>query len=176
MLAVWKAGRLCVPLDGALPPARLEVILRDAEAGLVVADGAGAASRLRDAGLDAPGAADGRASISAPPSRRPRPSSPPTLSPASSTPPGSTGEPKGVVRTHRNLLHRARCAVASLAIEPDDRVSALHSPAFGAGLRDVLAALLGGAALLPFDLRQAGLAALRPTGSSASGSPCSARW
>ena len=73
---------------------------------------------------------------------------------------GSTGEPKGVVRTHRNLLHRARCAVASLAIDPDDRVSALHSPAFGAGLRDVLAALLGGATLLPFDLRRAGLAAL----------------
>ncbi|HEX6775881.1 MAG TPA: AMP-binding protein, partial [Methylomirabilota bacterium] len=44
MLATWKAGRLCVPLDSARPPARLEVILRDAEPGLIVTDGRGSAA------------------------------------------------------------------------------------------------------------------------------------
>jgi amino acid adenylation domain-containing protein len=155
MLATWKAGRFCVPLDPALPPARLETILRDAEAGLLVAEDPAAfapaagrrALRLGDVDLAVPASA-------------PRP----TLGPGSLAcllyTSGSTGEPKGVVRTHRNLLHRARCAVGSLGIGPDDRVSALHSPAFGAGLRDVLAALLGGATLCPFDVRRAGLAAL----------------
>ena len=44
ILAAWKAGKLCVPLDAALPPARLEVILRDSEAGLVVTDRDGRAA------------------------------------------------------------------------------------------------------------------------------------
>lgn len=154
MLATWKAGRFCVPLDPTLPAARREAVLRDAEAGLVVSDGAPPFDvdarpviRLDTLALDA----------EAPP-RRPD-IGPDTLACLLYTS-GSTGAPKGVVRTHRNLLHRARCAVDSLGIGPDDRVSALHSPAFGAGLRDVLAALLGGATLLPFDVRRAGMAAL----------------
>ncbi len=154
MLATWKAGRFCVPLDPTLPPARLAEILRDAEAGLVVTAGETAFDvrgrrvlRMNALDLDA-GAAPSRPAITAD-----------SLACLLYTS-GSTGEPKGVVRTHRNLLHRARCVVGSLGIGTDDRVSALHSPAFGAGLRDVLAALLGGATLLPFDVRGAGLAAL----------------
>lgn len=154
MLAVWKAGHFCVPLDATLPPARLESILRDAEAELVVAGGAplfdvGARRVIRLDSLDL------EAAVSPP-----RPDiTADTLACLLYTS-GSTGEPKGVVRIHRNLLHRARCAVSSLGIGPDDRVSALHSPAFAAGLRDVLAALLGGATLLPFDVRRSGMAAL----------------
>lgn len=152
LLAVWKAGRFCVPLDGTLPPARLDAIQRDSEAGLLVTDGAAGA-------FDGPVLRIDELDLGAwvePP--RPRLDGD-TLACLLYTS-GSTGEPKGVVRTHRNLLHRARCAITSLAIGPDDRVSALHSPAFGAGLRDVLAALLGGATLLPFDVRSAGLAPL----------------
>ncbi|HYB42589.1 MAG TPA: AMP-binding protein, partial [Candidatus Methylomirabilis sp.] len=44
ILAAWKAGRLCVPLDGALPPSRLHAILSDCEADVVVTDGDGAAA------------------------------------------------------------------------------------------------------------------------------------
>ena len=143
-----------MPLDPTLPPARLEEILRDADAGLLVAGG--------EAAFDVRGRRVLRMDSwistrrSSPPSRAITADSLACLLYTS----GSTGEPKGVVRTHRNLLHRARCAVGSLGIGADDRVSALHSPAFGAGLRDVLAALLGGATLLPFDVRRAGLAAL----------------
>ncbi len=38
LLATWKAGRLSVPLDPAHPRARVEVMLRDSEAGLVITD------------------------------------------------------------------------------------------------------------------------------------------
>jgi len=162
MLATWKAGKLCLPLDpAAVPPARLQVVLRDAEAGLVVTDRGGSAAieglalagssarelRLDAVDLRAPGEAI-QADVGAD-----------TLACLLYTS-GSTGEPKGLVRSHRNVLHRARCAVASLAIQPADRVSALHSPSFAAGLRDVMTALLAGATLLPFDLRRAGLGAL----------------
>ena len=159
LLATWKAGRICVPLDSALPPARLELILRDSEAGLIVTDATGSAAlasisgtsapRLRVDELDLREVADvARPSVTAD-----------HLACLLYTS-GSSGPPKGLVRSHRNVLHRARCSVTSLGIHPADRVSALHSPSFGAGLRDVMSALLGGATLLPFDPRTAGLGAL----------------
>lgn len=159
MLATWKAGRLCVPLDHTLPPARVEVILRDSEAGLIVTDRKGSAAlpplpgtSARQLLLDA---VDLLAAVE-PPRVTVTPDTVACLLYTS----GSTGRPKGVLKTHQNLLHRARYRITSLAIRPEDRVSALHSPAFAAGLRDVLTALLSGATLLPFDLRRAGLGAL----------------
>jgi amino acid adenylation domain-containing protein len=159
ILAAWKAGRLCVPLAHTLPPARLEVILRDSEAGLIVTDRKGSAAlpplpgtSARQLLLDT---VDLLAAVEPPRVTV----TPDTLACLLYTS-GSTGKPKGVLKTHRNLLHRARCFITSVAIRPEDRVSALHSPAFAAGLRDVLTALLSGATLLPFDLRRAGLRAL----------------
>ena len=162
MLATWKAGRLCVPLDPtALPAARVQVILHDAAPALVITDPGGRAvierapvaavstRELRLEELD-PGAPDPSLPIEA---------GADTLACLLYTS-GSTGEPKGLLRSHGNVLHRARCAISSLGIGPTDRVSALHSPSFAAGLRDVMAALLAGATLLPFDLRRAGLGGL----------------
>jgi amino acid adenylation domain-containing protein len=159
MLATWKAGRLCVPLDSARPPARLEVILRDAEPGLIVTDGRGSAALSNISGtgarplrvdeLDLREVADA-----------PRPPVTADQLACLLYTSGATGQPKGLVRSHRHMLHRAHCSVTSLAIRPADRVSALHSPSFGAGLGDVMAALLSGATLLPFDPRTAGLGAL----------------
>jgi len=159
ILAAWKAGKLCLPLDHTLPPARLEVILRDSEAGLIVTDREGSATLpplpgtfARQLLLDA---VDLLAAVEPPRVIV----TPDTLACLLYTS-GSTGKPKGVLKAHRNSLHRTRCAITSLAIRPGDRVSALHSPAFSAGLRDVLTALLSGATLLPFDLRRAGFRAL----------------
>jgi amino acid adenylation domain-containing protein len=159
MLATWKAGKLCIPLDFALPQARLEVILRDSEAGLIVTDRDSCATLP-----PLPGIADRQLRIDEidPQESGELPRVTVTADTAACLlyTSGSTGKPKGVVRTHRCVLHRARCSVSSLAIRPADRISALHSPAFAGGLRDVLTALLGGAALLPFDIRRAGFGAL----------------
>jgi amino acid adenylation domain-containing protein len=159
MLATWKSGRLCVPLDSTAPPPRLEAILRDSGATVLVGNAAGIARvpgsrRLVEHTIEVESVdhAARRDDLSA----RVRPDTRACLLYTS----GSTGEPKGIVQSHRNLLHRARCAIASFGITPADRLSALHSPSFGGGLRDVLAALLGGATLLPFDVRRAGLGAL----------------
>lgn len=159
ILAAWKAGRLCVPLDHTLPPGRLEVILRDSEAGLIVTDRSGRAALPLLPGISARqlplDAVDLRAAVEPPRVAL----TPDTLASLLYTS-GSTGRPKGVLKTHRNSLHLVRCFTTSAVIRPVDRVSALHSPAFAAGLRDVLTALLSGATLLPFDLRRAGLRAL----------------
>ena len=152
ILGAWTAGRLCVPLDASLPSARLEAILGQADPALVVTDEAGhrqlprhGAARLL---VDSPGGTVN--------GRHPAPDvTGDTLACLLFTS-GSTGEPKGIVRSHRTILHRARCAIQSLDIGPEDRVSALQSPAFGAGLRDVMAALLSGASVRPFDLRRRG--------------------
>jgi amino acid adenylation domain-containing protein len=159
IIATWKAGALCVPLDGTLPEARLAVILRNAEPGLIVTDRDG-----RDASPSLPRVADRQLRLAEIDGYAP--AAPQPVRPTASTAAcllytsGSTGTPKGVVRSHRCVLHRARCSANSLAIRPGDRVSALHSPAFGAGLRDMVTALLGGATILPFDVRRFGLEAL----------------
>jgi amino acid adenylation domain-containing protein len=153
ILATWKAGRLCAPVNPEHPPAYLGAIVRDAGAGLIVTDrdgrpGVPPGACARELRVDE---VDLLERVEAP-----RPVILPSHLACLQYTSGSTGEPKGVVRSHRSVLHRARCSVLSLGIRPDDRVSALHSPSFAAGLRDVLTALLGGAALLPFDVRQAG--------------------
>jgi amino acid adenylation domain-containing protein len=156
LLGAWKAGKLCVPLDPAYPEAQITAIFQSSEAGLVVADRPGgraldraAADRLSVEEIDL------RAAVDLPPMVF-------GVDPLACVlyTSGSTGAPKGVMRGHRDLLHRAWVAIDSLAMAPGDRISALHSPGFGAGLRDVLMALLSGAALMPFDLRRAGLRAL----------------
>ena len=158
LLATWKAGRSCIPLDHTFPPGRLDVILSSSEPALVVTDedadstmaevGNIAERHLRIAEVDF--------------AERVAPHVVPTTGRSIAClfyTSGSTGEPKGVIRTHGNLLQRVRSAIHALGMRPDDRVSGLHSPAFGVGLRDTMAALLSGATLLPFDLRRAGVGA-----------------
>jgi len=159
LLATWKAGRPCAVLDAGQPSARLEVVLRHAEAQLVITDdhtcstldatSPGAVSQLRLDEID-PGQSV----------------EPPRVALSGDSlacllyTSGSTGEPKAVARTHRGLLHLGRGSINSLGIRPHDRVSALHSVVFGTGMRDLLATLLAGASVLPFDLRTATSSAL----------------
>ena len=66
---------------------------------------------------------------------------------------GSTGEPKGVCQSHRNVLHFIRIYSENLAISANDRLSMLYSPAFSASNMDVFGALLNGATLCTYDIR-----------------------
>ncbi|MER7415699.1 AMP-binding protein [Micromonospora peucetia] len=71
---------------------------------------------------------------------------------------GSTGLPKAVGQTHRNLAHVVDNQIATLDIGPDDRLSLLASFSFDAAIPDLYPALLTGAAVVPVDLRRHGLA------------------
>ncbi|MEV4693710.1 AMP-binding protein, partial [Micromonospora echinospora] len=71
---------------------------------------------------------------------------------------GSTGVPKAVGQTHRNLAHVVDNQIAALTVGPDDRLSLLASFSFDAAIPDLYPALLTGAAVVPVDLRRQGLA------------------
>ncbi len=75
---------------------------------------------------------------------------------------GTTGEPKGVVRSHRCLLHRIWLESNDYAINPEDNISLIHSSSFGASQTDIFNALLNGATLSLFDLKKQGLDRLVP--------------
>jgi len=158
-LAALKAGKLAVPLDASYPLARQAYMLKHSEAKLLVCDAATRARANELAGddvslLDA-GAVNRRGTEENPDVSV----SPEDLCYLLYTS-GSTGEPKGIVHTHRNVLHNCRAYTNTLHITRDDRVSHLHSTSFSAGLIEVLWALLNGAAVCTWDVRARGFAGL----------------
>ena len=155
LLGALKAGKTYVPLDPAYPEARLAYMLDNAQAGLLVAHGPTfelAQRLIRDHAIlvvdvdadEAPDAADAAL--------------PATIAP--DTPAyilytsGSTGQPKGVVQSHRNALYFCRRYADNLRIDASDRLLLLASYSFDAAVMDVFGALLNGAALYPVDPRR----------------------
>jgi acyl-CoA synthetase (AMP-forming)/AMP-acid ligase II len=70
---------------------------------------------------------------------------------------GTTGQPKGVVDNHRNMLHNIMRLANAFHISPEDRMTLARAPSSGGGLCNVLLALLSGSTLYPVDLKQHGL-------------------
>jgi amino acid adenylation domain-containing protein len=73
---------------------------------------------------------------------------------------GTTGDPKGVVDSDRNVLHNISRYTTSLNIDCNDRLTLLQSCGFSGAVSNIFAALLNGALLLPFDVRLRGVSAL----------------
>ncbi|MDX6443963.1 MAG: hypothetical protein QOH71_1037 [Blastocatellia bacterium] len=70
---------------------------------------------------------------------------------------GSTGEPKGVMQNHRNVLHHIRAYTNNLHLSADDRLTLFSSYCFDASVMDIYGALLNGATLYPIDIKEDGL-------------------
>jgi amino acid adenylation domain-containing protein len=159
MLGVLKAGRFYVPLDAALPEARRRAILEQADPGLILADRAGAERAAPTAGAVRLARVEDMTGSG--------PSENPAVTVTADAvayvlfTSGSTGTPKGAVHSHRNLLHNVFKLTNGLGVGPEDRLTLLSSPSFGASVSDVYGALLNGAAVCPFSLRGDGLLRLR---------------
>ena len=159
ILGVLKSGKFYVPLDPSLPQTRTEFILRDSQAKLILTNNRNLslARELSDGKIPLINVDELESSLSVKNVGL-------TISPAAFAyiiyTSGSTGQPKGVIETHRNLLHNAMRNTNVLHICAEDRVSLLRSTGAAGAARDALTALLNGATLCPFSIREDGLGTL----------------
>jgi amino acid adenylation domain-containing protein len=73
---------------------------------------------------------------------------------------GTTGHPKGVVWTHRLILHRIMLDSVPGGFGSDDVFSLLYSCSFGTSVNDIFGALLNGGSAVLWDVTGAGAGAL----------------
>src|SRR5215210_4539118 len=159
ILGVLKAGKVYVPLDPSFPYARNAYILEDSQAGLIVTNSENRSlaeslsengqslldideigATLSDGNVDLPISADNLANII--------------------YTSGSTGQPKGVVQNRRNLLNVAMRYTNGLRISAEDRLTLLQSYSVAGSVSNMLGALLNGASLFPFNVKEDGLTRL----------------
>lgn len=153
ILAVLKAGKIYVYLDPSFPETRIADILEDSQPGLIVTNSRNlyrssewAQSPVEQINID-----DLDPSLS-------------TENPGIAISPdalawilytsGSTGRPKGVVHNHRNLLHNIMTYTNGMHICADDRLTLLHSCNVITSAKNLFGALLNGATLYPFNVRE----------------------
>ncbi len=158
MLAVLKAGRAAVILNPTDPPARLKVILEDAEPAVILTDESNRklAGQIAESSHRVIRFKEHSSGPAHKPGVRIEPGSLAFLLYTS----GTTGRPKGVMQPHRNILHNALRHTRGLQLQAEDRIALLASPGGGQGMVTVWCTLLNGAALCPFPAVERGVTGL----------------
>ncbi|PYT07916.1 MAG: non-ribosomal peptide synthetase, partial [Acidobacteria bacterium] len=155
LLGALKAGKTYVPLDPRSPHERLRQILSDCQAGAILTNASNislattlSAGRIEIINLDSEPEAQSSGEIAL----RVSPKCPAYILYTS----GSTGEPKGILQNHRNVLGHIRAYTNSLRIDAKDRLTLFSSYCVDASVMDIFGALLNGATLYPIDIREDG--------------------
>lgn len=159
VLACFKAGKVCVPLQRDCDRKRAGQIVADTQPQLLITDGKNLLRALAAAdracaiiNLDDIDLSDRADNLLLP-------ISPDAFAYILYTS-GSTGHPKGVVQSHRNLLHDLRGYTNCFQISTADRLT-LFAPCSGAqGMKTALSALVNGATVCLWDVKMQGLATL----------------
>ena len=159
MIGVLKAGKTYVPLDPHYPRSRLQFMLQDCRARVVVTDSQNY-SFARELAPDTSELINIDKLDSSLPTDDPDSSrSPDSLAYIMYTS-GSTGQPKGVMQTDRNVLHEIMNYTNAAGICHDDRLLLVSSPSFGDAVRTIYSSLLNGACLCPLNIKERGFGAL----------------
>ena len=159
LLGVLKAGKFYVPLDPTQPKARQEYVLQDTEARVLLTSEpylslaesyAGSARHIYSIDRLA----------SAPPAANPALTIMPEAYAYIVYTSGSTGQPKGVIIDHRDVLHFAMLFTNAYHCSIEDRIALLTPLTFSGSAHPLYGALMNGARLCLFDLHHEGLGAL----------------
>ena len=153
ILAILKSGKFYVALDSHYPRDRNTYLFKDSGANLIVTNNQNLslAKSLVDADSQLINIDDLRSGyLDHEPDVSVGPDSIAYLVYTS----GSTGEPKGVIHTHRSTLHSVLRQVNGWQLCPTDRVGLFFTYNFGPATINTLAALLTGASLHPFDVKK----------------------
>ena len=158
MLGTLRAGKTYVPLDPHHPQERLAQIIEHSQATVILTNNKNLAlarelvtDRLHLINVDALNSAVAPVNLPV--------ATPDSLAYILYTS-GSTGQPKGVMQNHRNVLHYIRVYTNNLHLHAADRLTLFSSYCFDASVMDIYGALLNGATLYPIDIREDGLAGL----------------
>jgi len=159
LLGVLKAGKFFVAIDPSFPLSRIHYIVKDTETRLIVTNSENSELAKRFAGPDV-----ARVNIDELKNRNLDRNLGVVILPGDIATivytSGSTGEPKGVTKTHGYSLERAKFNIKFLSVGSNDRLSLLHSISFGSGEINLYASLLCGASLQPFDVKSEGICGL----------------
>ncbi|GEB62522.1 hypothetical protein SGA01_81270 [Streptomyces gardneri] len=146
LLGVMKAGAAYVPLDPEYPAARLEFMLADTRAPLVVTQ-AHLADRLPEAAARVLLDTDGPTIAARPATDPAQRSGPDDLAYIIYTS-GSTGTPKGVMIQHRSMSNRLQEMRSRYGITDADRVLQFASVTFDAAAEQIFPTLISGGRLV----------------------------
>jgi len=155
ILAVLKTGNFYVVLDASYPPDRLQYMLQDCGAKLVITDRQNFAFARQLSGemADVINFADVDMGLADDDLRvYPTPDSLAMLLYTS----GSTGRPKGAMHTHRNVLVDVRNLTNGWCVTAQDRWLLHTSVSFANSVRTIYSSLLNGGAVYPYDIKKKG--------------------
>lgn len=160
-LGVLEAGKFYVPLDPSQPLAGISYMLEDSQAKLIVCNtkSAALADALTQNACQVLNVDELASCLS---TENPGVHCSPDALAFILYTSGSTGRPKGVVHTHRTVLHVTMKETNAFHLCPDDRLTLLYSPSVAGAVRNTFSAVLNGATVYPFNLKEEGLASLGP--------------
>jgi len=155
IMAVLKTGKFYLVLDASYPIDRLQSMLQDSGAKLVVTDPENFAFARQLCGepVDVINIADVKLNL--PDDDLGVYPTPDNLALLLYTS-GSTGQPKGVMHTHQNLLVDVRNLTNGWCVTEQDRWLLHTSVSFANSVRTIYSSLLNGGAVYPYDIKKKG--------------------
>ncbi len=158
LLGILKAGGVYVPLDPSYPRERLEFMLNDSQASVVLTSREISDRRLEIERVEQSPISDLKSQIihldadwpiisQQPTSNPPVVATPDNLAYAIYTS-GSTGQPKGVLIPRRALANHCQALIERYTLQPEDRVLQLASISFDVAAEEIFPTLLSGGCLV----------------------------